>query len=389
MTLKIINIRAKSGITAEGECVLIELSLNNGNQVWAYADQLPQAVSAIEVIEKKVAPLLKDQPIESFQNLIAEIDAVKQPVKTTRIIKPVPKPSAGTLSRRRLISGLLAEDKPESETIIEEQPLHPTLRFAISQTLFKAMAVSDNKTQLSLFLDVVERPLSAALVPLLVESNEANMALVQPIFSTVAAVGYSIGLANYKQMLGSHAERLQAYVRQMQDWLTGRVSDTRPAIHLNLQGAFSDLYENNEGKILGALSGLEQAARPFPLVVENVVKGEITAVSQTMKTLRSYLKTRQMSVALAGGYSLFAPEALKQLASETAVHQIHLAPAQFGSISQTLSFIQECKQLGIEVIVHGEDEDVETAVAIALATQSKSLSGPPDKLYNEMIKFTD
>ncbi len=391
MTLKIVKIRAKPGLSASGDYVLVELSLSNGRRVWGHANQLPD-VAAIEVIAEQITPILQDQSVDLYQTLIAEIDALEQSVPITRIIKPVPDSSASgvTLSRRRIITGLLAEDKPESETRIEKRALHPALRFAISQALVKALAVSENKSELSILSEMVAQPLTAVPVPFLVEANETNIAMVQPLFaSVVAAVGYSTGSVNAKQLLGTNAERLQAYVRKIKDWLTAAAPDNHPAIHLNIQGGFSELYENNEGKILGALYGLEQAARPYPLVVENVVKGDVTAVSQILQTLRSYLKTRQMKTQLAVGYSLFAAEALQTLVSATAVQQIHFAPAQFGSISQTISFIQACKKMGIAVIVHGEGDGMETAVAIALATQAEVLSGPPDKLYNEMIKLID
>ncbi|MCP4357891.1 MAG: hypothetical protein GY796_07750 [Chloroflexi bacterium] len=387
-TVSIVNVVVKPGLSPVGKCVLVGLELSNGRTAWGECAHVPHLQSARQIIQQQIAPLLQDQSPDTFINLVAQVDGLTETVTTTRIIQPVSESSASgaTLSRRRLITGLLTEDKPKTEDVVEERPLSAAFRFGISQAIFNAVAISQNKTLLTVLLEAYDLPVPDTAVPLHVEANAPNMSLVQPVLPTaVASIGYSVGSTNYKLTFGNNAERLQAHVRQMKEWLTAVASNTCPTIHLNIQGGFSELYDNDEGKILGALYGLEQTAKPYSLVVENVALGEVTAVIQILKTVQSYLQTRQMGVKLAAGYTLFSADELRVLGEETAVQQIHLSPAQFGSICQTISFILDCRERGIGVVVHGEGGVVDVVTAVALSTQAHALSGPPDRLFNMLL----
>lgn len=383
----IVDVVARQGLSAAGDCVLVGIVLGDGRTAWAQCAPLPEARPALQAVQQHIAPILRGQPLAAAPALIAQIDDLRASVPKTRIVAPLPESSASgaTLSRRRLLTGLSSEDKAKTERVHETRPYPPALRFGLSQALMRALALSQHKPFVAVLQEAYDLPAAATAVPLLVAADEANAALVKPVLATaVAAFGYSTGHTNHKQTLGADAERLQAHVRRVKEWLTAVAADAHPAIHLNIQGGFAELYGLNEGKLLGALYGLEQAARPYPLTVENVVAGEAAAVAQTLQTLRSYLQARQMSVRLAAGYSLFSAADLQTLA--TAVHQIHLDPALFGSIPQTLHFLRDCKQRGLEVIVHGREGTAATAVALALAAGVHALSGPPAVLYNEMQK---
>lgn len=386
---RIADIVVKPGLSPAGECVLVGVVLNDGRTAWGHCEPLPAATDTVRIVQQQITPILRDQPVASVPALISQIDDLRESVPITRIVQPLPASSASgaTLSRRRLLTGFLTEDTAKTEVAHESRPVHPAIRFGLSQALMQALALSQNKPVVAILQEIYDLPATRTAVPLLVDANEANLALVKPVMLTaVAAVGYNTGHTNHKQTLGPNAERLQAHVRRVQAWLSATAPDAQPAIHLNIQGGFTELYDLDAGKLLGALYGLEQAARPYALTIENLVAGEVTAVTQTLQTLQSYLKTRQMRVKLAAGDSLFSAADLETVIQASAVHQVHFDPAWFGSIPQILQFVQACHQQGNAVILHGRNASAATAVALAIAAGVQVLSGPPDQLFNEMQK---
>jgi methylaspartate ammonia-lyase len=391
---QIIAVSAVPGLSPHGEMVWLGLRLADGRTAWAEWADVPDIQAAVQTIQQQVAPLLQDQRLTSFQECVRHLDSLTEKVVVTRPLKPETAASRAIISRRGLITGLLAEEKPKMEQVLAERPLPPTLRFALSQALLNAVAMSRNSTLMAVLAAEYGLAVPDTAVPLHVEATEANIAIIRPILSThVSALSYDMGTADPKTTLGKDAERLQRHVRQVKEWLAATTT-AQPVIHLNLQGGFAELYGLNEGKILGALYGLEQAAKPYRLLVENGVGGQFTAVRQTLQQLHNYLHLRRMTTRLAAGYSLFTPEELRELGDGTArsgfglaVHHLHLHPAQFGSLHENIQFILTCQERGIGVTVRGEGEMVETAVALTLATRAHTLSGPPDKIYNEIVKI--
>jgi len=384
---QIVDLYVEPALSSNGDGLLVGLKLDNGRIHWGDCALSLDAQSIISQIQ----PILVNQPLSLFQELITQLDNFQEEVPVIRIIQPEPKTSAstGTFSRRKLISGFLADDKPQVEQVevMEKRPLPAPLRFAISQALYSAAAVASNQSLLSLLGELYGVVAASEKIPLHVEANETNMAIVRSILSTqVTSLGYNTGSTNHKATLGANAERLQAHVRQVKAWIESVAPEAEPAIYLNVQGGFSELYENNEGKILGALYGLEQATKPYTLVVENLIVGEKTAVSSTLRKLQSYLGVRKMSVKLAAGNDLFSTEALHHFVERKAVHQIHLDIARFGSIPQIVAFMQRCHEQNRQVIVKCDEGGGETAVSLALASHAHALSGPPHLLYNEVTK---
>jgi methylaspartate ammonia-lyase len=393
---QIIAVTAVPGLSPTGNLVWLGLRLADGRTAWGEWANVPDAQTAGQTVQQQVAPLLQGQPFTSFQEWMTRLDSLTEKVVVTRVVKPETAATGATISRRGLITGGLAAERPKMIQSVEERPLFPALRFALSQALLHAFALSRNSTPTAVLVEEYGLAVPETAVPLQVEATESNIALIRPILAThVAALSYDTGTARsgsgfteHQATLGANAERLQRYVRQVKEWLTASTA-AQPAIHLNLQGGFTELYANNAGKLLGALYGLEQAAKPYPLLVENVVGGDFPAVRQTLQQLHNYLHLRRMTTQLAAGYSLFAPEELRELGDGTAVHHLHLHPAQFGSLHENIQFILACQERGIGVTVHADGQMVETAVTLALITHAHTLSGRPDKIYNEMIKMLE
>jgi hypothetical protein len=389
----IVDLILKRGLSRTGESILVGLVLTNGLVSWGVCDQLADVPSAIQSLQQKVVPLLQNQPLQAYTELVVRLDKLSEIVTLLRPAVSLPAASANngprTISRRHLITGLLTKDEPEMEELTVTQPLPPALRFGVSQAMLRGFALSQNKSLVAALAELYQVRPGTTAVPLQVDVQGIDVAIMRPVLCKAAAVAYRTDPSQHEQTLGANAERLQAHVREVKSWLMEIAPTAQPAIHLDIQGGFTDLYQNDEGKILGALYGLEQAAKPHKLVIENIIKGDAADVTGKMNQIRSYLGFRKMSVKLAAGYTLFPPEALEQFVPAKCVHQIHLNLSQFGSISQVMALNAACQAQGIEVIIHDDGCNVETATAVAQAACAHSLSGPPHLLYNETLKIMD
>ena len=119
------------------------------------------------------------------------------------------------------------------------------------------------------------------------------------ILRRVASLSHTL-VDNIAEQVAEDGTRLLAYAR----WLKQRIrqlggSDYRPTIHLDLHGALGQIFENNLGRVLGHLYGLDLATKPYPLRVESpIIMESREAQIEAMKTLRDYVGFRNMNTQL-------------------------------------------------------------------------------------------
>jgi methylaspartate ammonia-lyase len=164
------------------------------------------------------------------------------------------------------------------------------------------------------------------------------------------------------------------------------------AIHLDLAGAYSKLYDDNTGKILGAMYGLEQAAAPGPIFVQDpVISTKSTSRMEVLGQLRAYLKMRKMSLRLVAGRTIHNLDDVYRYIQEQPVHMLQLDMSRLGSIQETILASQACRKAGLGVLLAGP-ADISAHVALATSpeyvTPSSGQSGKTSlaDLSNEMAR---
>jgi methylaspartate ammonia-lyase len=364
-----------------------------------------------------VGPCLKGQEVESFRDLATEVEAL------THIIE-VPAPPRGNLedsrdaqidrfSRRDLLTAPLrafrastepsdsaaAEEAAPTETITVERPLHPAIRYGVSQALLKAVALARGRTVAEVIAEEWDLPQPGHLIPLHAQSAASHRSIDEMIIRQVASLGYDLAPGPAAQP-GRDAEELVQLVR----WLRKRVEelgpdDYRPTIHLDVHGLLGRVYENNLGRILGHLYRLESHVQPYQLRLESpVIMSSREAQIETMKTLREYAQFRKLGVQLVADEWVNTLDDVNAFVAAEAVDMIHVKMPHLGSIHNSIDAVLSCKEGGVGALLGGSctetDMSARVTAHVALAILPAVIMAKPGAcvatatsiLQNEMAR---
>ncbi|MBK8902275.1 MAG: hypothetical protein IPM53_13900 [Anaerolineaceae bacterium] len=376
----------------------IGIQLSSGQQFWADCVDVPAAsqvretavfdpTQAAHLVHTLVRPLWQGQPAAEFRSLAQQLLPLTESFRYTRTIPPKPQPATGAVSRRSVITGFLAEEEPpgsREEWVTVERPLHPALQYGLTAALLPAVAAANRVTMAELVAREYGLAGVETAVPLQIPLSDDAIQTAQSILTThVASLGYTTGSQNHKAILGASGERLQQHVRQVAAWLPTLNPTYAPTLHLDLGGGFGDLFANNDGKILGALYGLEQAAKPYTLLVQNPIWREDLATQQAqLKQLTSFCRTRRLQLQLVADAWVDSFEAATQFADASVCQMVHINLPRLGNLEEGITAVRHLLDQNQAVILSGEAQPLTTH--IALATRPSQLKGPPQLHYNVM-----
>jgi methylaspartate ammonia-lyase len=341
-------------------------------------------------VQNLVQPLWQGQPAAVFRPLAQMLLPLTEPFSFIRTIPPKPQPTTGTVTRRGLITGFLAEEEtpdPCLEEVMIERPLHPALQYGLTTALLQAVAAVNRESVAALVAREYEETLTETAVPLQITLDDETIQTARTILIThVASLGYTTSKNNHKAMLGANGERLQRHVREVAAWLPTVDDSFQPALHLDLRDSFRELFDNDEGKILGALVGLDQAAKPYILHIQNPVwQDSCEEQLKSLEKLKGYLAFRRIKLKLVADAWVDSLADVTDFANSKVCHMVHVELPRLGNLEAGITAVRHLKSQNQSIILSGEDRPLTTH--IALATQPTILSGSPQLHYNEMQKF--
>jgi methylaspartate ammonia-lyase len=324
-----------------------------------------------------------------------DLDALTE---TAAINHPIPHPQLDSASRRRFLTGKLDVDPAtKTELVAVERPLSPSLRYGLSQALLTALAAVREVTLTELIAVEFNLPFQPALTPMHLDINGAAPAPDASVLSKhIQSLGYRIGVGNPKERLGSDGAKLQRFIRELTD-LIERVTepDYRPAIHLDVAGGLGQIYEDNVGRILGALYGLEQAAQPYPLCISDPVSTDDPDKQiEIRQQLLDFIRLRGMRIRLGVRSPLRSLADVQRFAATGAAHLLELSLPQLGTIQQSIRAIHICRQAGMAVLLRDDGNAPQFACHASLAAQPDLLAVSwdaherrnLDQMYAEMAR---
>jgi methylaspartate ammonia-lyase len=398
----------EDGRVAWGDCVSVAYS--------GKAGRAPAFRSApgVRTIREVVAPVLKGRILTSFRELASEIEALTEIVE---VMRPLPPERAAEeeqeqadegvedQSRRALFSSVArllkpypdeeqtSREAPRTERVREERPLHPAVRYGVSQALLKAVALDGGVTMAEVIAREWDLPRPDAAVPLHAQSGrDRYMNADKMIVRRIPSLPHAL-VDNIDDQVGPDGGKLLRYVR----WLNERIQELgggyRPTIHLDLHGALGRIFEDNLGKVLGALYAMELAAQPYRLRVESPVIMETReAQIEALKTLRKYIDFRKMQVELVADEWANTLEDVQAFVEAQAADVVQIKMPDLGGLHNSVEAVLACKAGGVGAFLGGScaetDLSARVSVHVALATRPDLLMAKPGLGVDEAITIT-
>lgn len=375
---------------AQEATLLVAVVLEEGPLGWGVcplggaAPGYPQPLTgdtARALLEELAMPALSKRSWSGFRQAATTLAGLRQKAVITREV-----PRDGHVSRRDVIAGRLsAARQPRLEHVEVERPLHPALRLAVEQALLAAEAAWRGQSQAAVLASAFDRALAPA-PPALQLAIRGGQAL--QVLTEVKALAYMTKSAEPQRALGRSGEKLQAFVRQLA--AQTRVSKTPIlTLQVDVRGALGQLFDNNLGQILGALYGLEQAAKP--LLVRIVDPLPPTAGMEQLAELRELIRFRRMAMELVARAELNSAVDVRTIVEAEAVDMVWLELERLGSLAEVMVAAQIAQSAETDVIVGAGPPEL--LAQVAWAAGPALVAAPDDQtglaaLVNEMRRLS-
>lgn len=361
------------------ESILVGVVVDGENIAWGTCPAIPVGLEAYpesfdpagaaEAVRKEVIPALVGQSLDAFRPLAEAVEMLRETVTVTWQEIPVPHQENG-ISRRALLTGRLdAEDEPAGRTVEEtlERPLHPAVRYGLTQALLSAVALARGVTPAEIIATEYElsRPASAAPLFSSVGTGESTAVACA---HRVAGLGVAWPGDDPEEELGRNNGRLQGYLRQLTRYLsTAAGDDYRPAIHLDVGGGLGALYEDNAGRLLGAFYGLDRVADPYPLIVADPVDMDSRDEQiAKMAELKKYVRLRDLAVRLAAGAWIDSPDAALAFVDAEAADLLRLDVVRLGGVQRTVETILAARERDVGVLLESHGDPAVAHISLAV-----------------------
>ena len=342
---------------------------------------------SLAVIRDVVAPAFEGNSMAGYSEMAVRLAALEARSTFTRSL-----PEANTesqMSRRDLLMGQLGKRDagPRIETVTVEGPISPSIRLGISEALLKALARAQGSTIAELLAQEYGLSPPRAIIPI---HAEARGGQALPLYPQLASLEFKVPGVEPEREMGENGEQLQRLTRQLSERIAAAAGGKRPFLHLNVNGGLGRLYQNDIGKILGALYGLQRAAAPVALRVEDPVFGDdLKTTSGLMAELGDLLRMRSMSVQLVAGASINASGDVWTTLEQSSAQMIRLSMVRLGTIHETMAAALACRDKGVAVLLSGAPAELLAQVALALGPALVAAPDGPaglEELYGAMAR---
>jgi methylaspartate ammonia-lyase len=364
------------GAVAWGDCVAESYAGRAGRDPILHSTQRPDTVHSV------LRSFLHGRKMTGFRDLAVEMDALLESVQESGEGRGQEEATEHRISRREFLTAGLGrarapreEQSLTAEDVTVERSLDSAVRYGVSQSLLKAVAIARGVTMAEVVAEEWGLPVPDSPVPIDSQCGmDRDSGVETKIARRVTPLMHTL-LEGTGEGLDGDGASLTRYAR----WLKGRIerlgdSDYCPTIHLDAHGALGHLSDNNLGRVLGQLYALELAAKPYPLRVENPVVMESRSDQlESMGRLREYVRFRSMNVELVADEWADTLVDIVAFVDAEAADMIHIKVAELGGLHNVVDAVLACKGRGVGVLLGGTcvETDVSTrAMAhVALATR--------------------
>jgi methylaspartate ammonia-lyase len=391
-------------VSEPAETLSVGLVLDDGNVAWgecaapvfsfiAGRDPVFRSSFAQEMIHKAVKPVLIGRNIDQFRVLLDDLEMILVDDIQEQVL-PQHQPGE-KISRREMFKSVsrLGSSSSTTEIIEIQRNLRSAILYGVSQAILQAAAMQDQRTITEIICREWDLPLPTRMIPIQAQGgNDWYLDAERMIIQGVASLPH-FRIENIPEQIGKGGVQLIKYIR----WLKNRIQrlgpkDYHPVIHLTLQGALGNIFQNDLGKILGVVSALERATNPYMLRIESPLVMETREEQiQVFKQLREFISFRKMTTQIVVCEWANTADDVQAFIDAEAADMFHLHLPVMGSLLEVIKACLICKSNQVGILIGGSSTETDLSARIssqvALALQPDFILAKPGLSVAEGISI--
>ncbi len=347
----------ENGAIAHGDCAAVQYSGAGGR------DPLFLAENFIPIIEQEIAPMYEGKEITSFKEMA---DRVDKHIKS------------------------------------DGKPYHTAIRYGVTQACLHAVALSKSKAMAQIIAEEYNTKISSEIIPIFSQSGDDRyLNADKMIMKGVDVLPHAL-FNHVETKVGMKGEKIKEYL----GWLRDRITkfkpypSYKPAIHIDVYGTLSVVFDNDLEAIADYMSELGEIAKPYQLRVEGPVdmdakKEQIEALSK----IRTLMEENGSDVQIVADEWCNTLQDIKDFTIGKAGHMVQIKTPDLGGINNSIEAVLFCKEHDMLAYIGGTcnetNRSAEVGAHIAMATSPVQYLGKPGMgvdegymiVYNEMSRI--
>ncbi|MDL2247105.1 methylaspartate ammonia-lyase [Bacteroides sp. OttesenSCG-928-J23] len=347
-----------NGAVAHGDCAAVQYSGAAGR------DPLFLAKDFMPIILNEIAPLYIGKQVTSFQQMSSYVDSAISP-------------STG-------------------------RPYHTAIRYGVTQACLDAVAKSQNKIMAQVIADEYVTDVSDVMIPIFTQSGDDRYLNADKMIMKGAPVLPHALFNHVEEKVGLKGEKIEAYIT----WLRNRIEqfkpydDYQPAIHIDVYGTLSTVFNNDFEQIARYIAGLERLAAPYALRVEGPVDmGEKGAQIEALSQICKHLEAMGSKAGIVADEWCNTLQDIQDFTDARAGTMIQIKTPDLGGINNSIEAVLYCQEHGMDAYLGGTcnetNRSAEVCAHIAMATSPMQYLAKPGMgvdegymiVYNEMQRI--
>lgn len=274
----------------------------------------------------------------------------------------------------------------------EGRGLHAAVRYAVSQALLEAAAMSLGIAKAEVLarsygLKISERPIRLGI-----QSGEDRYAAVdKAIYRRVDVFPHGL-IGNVARDLGHDGEKLIDYAT----WIVARLKEHdverefHPTVHFDCYGTIGQAFECDVGRMRDYLMRLERTVAPLPLQIEAAVEMDSQATQiDVLGRLRESLKAEGSGITLIADEWCNTLDDVSRFAQAGVVDMVQVKMPDLGGMTQSVEAVLKCHEHGLGAYLGGScnetDLNARNAVHLAVATGAEQVLARPGMGVDEGV----
>lgn len=348
----------ENGAIAHGDCAAVQYSGAGGR------DPLFLAGNFISIIEQEIAPLYDGKEITTFKEMADRVD------------KYINKSDG--------------------------KAYHTAIRYGVSQACLHAVALSKSKTMAQIIAEEYNTDISSGIIPIFSQSGDNRyLSADKMIMKGVDVLPHAL-FNHVETKVGLKGEKIKEYLH----WLRERIikfrpfSSYNPAMHIDVYGTLSTVFDNDFEAIVKYLGELEQISKPFQLRVEGPVDmGDKKSQIDALKKICAAMEEKGIHVQIVADEWCNSLQDIKDFTTAKAGHMIQIKTPDLGGINNSIEAVLFCKEHNMQAYIGGTcnetNRSAEVCAHIAMATSPVQCLAKPGMgvdegymiMYNEMSRI--